>query len=410
MLRRMLLCILLSALFGAAEARAQQQGEGTYEISFERAMELARLQGPDVLMAQAQVDEARGKVSAASLLHFNPELEASAGPRFGGEETTTDWSVGVRQGFEIGGQRKKRLAVARAGVDVTAARLEDAERLLLRKVGFAFTQSLYWKWRVSLAQENISIAEDIARVATRRKEVGDIGGLEESVAVLALARSQMDEARAQSSLLHAQGHLKILLGLEANPKILPKGDLRQFNLPGATTSLDIGARSDLRALGDEIRQAESEIDLGRSGRIPNIAIGTEYLREEGADIVHGSVSLTLPFFDHGQGKVAVAQARRGRIETELRGAKRRAEIEMETANQISRKLTSAARQFEANGLLALEHSERVATASYEAGAMPLGELLAVRRELMQANLNFADLLLEAARAQVELIASTGAWK
>ena len=73
-------------------------------------------------------------------------------------------------------------------------------------------------------------------------------------------------------------------------------------------------------------------------------------------------------------------------------------------------MSSAAREFEARGLAALEDGEQLATGSYEAGAIPLGEVLAIRRELVQARLDYADVLLGAATARVELMASTGGWK
>jgi len=408
MFKRRLVGLLLATSLVATSASAQERSQPTYEITFERAMELARRQGPDLATARSRIHEARGRVNAASVWRFNPQLEASAGPRFGAADTTIDWSIGARQWLEIGGQRGTRIYAARAGVDAAEARGDDAERLLLRDVGLAFVQALYWGRRVELTQENLRIAGEIARVARQRHEVGDTGGLEESVASLSLNRAQTDEARARTVLGQVEGRLKILLGFEAGTGIVTRGDLRQLGMPGATAPADVNARPDVRAFTADIRQAESEADLGRAARIPNIALGAGYSREEEADIVQGFLAVTLPFFDHGQGPTAVAQARRGRIETELRGARRRAAIEVETASGTSERLSAAARQFEDRGLATLARSERVATASYEAGAIPLGGLLAVRRELVQAKLDYSDLLLGAATARVELMASTGA--
>lgn len=410
MFRRRLVGLLLGALFVATSARAQGQGQSTHELTFERAIVLARRQAPDLLTARARIDEARGGIAAASVWRFNPQLEASAGPRSGGADTTVDWSVGARQWFEVGGQRGNRLAVAQAGVDAVEAQREDAERLLLREVGLAFVQALYWERRVELARENRRIAEAVARVARRRHEVGDTGGLDESVASLSLARSQIDEARALVALGQVEGLLKILLGLNAGDGVDPQGDLRELGIRLAATPEEVDTRADLRALDAEVRQAKSETALGRAARVPNIGLGAGYSREEGADIVQGTLALSIPLFDHGQGTTAVAQARRSRIEVELRGAERRAAVEVETASRTARRLSAAARLFEERGLATLERSEGVATASYEAGAMPLGELLAIRRELVQAKLDYAALLLGAATAQVELTASTGAWK
>ena len=85
-------------------------------------------------------------------------------------------------------------------------------------------------------------------------------------------------------------------------------------------------------------------------------------------------------------------------------------VESATAGARASRLRAAARRFEEGGLEILARAQRLATASYEAGAIPLGELLAVRRELVHAKLEYASLLLEAATAAAELAASTGALK
>ncbi len=408
MSKRRFVGLLLTSSLAATSARAEERSQPTYEITFERAMQLALRRGPDLATAQARVGEARGRLDAASIWRFNPQIDGAVGSRFGAADTTVDWSVGARQWLEIGGQRGRRIDGARAGVDVAEAQADNAERLLLRDVGLAFVQALYWGRRVELAQENLRIAEEIARVARRRHEVGDTGGLEESVASLSLTRTEIGRAQVQAALGQAQGRLKILLGLEADAQVSLQGDLRQFGMSAEVVArADVSGRPDLRALTASIRRAESEAELGRAARIPNIALGADYSREEEANIIQGSLTVTLPFFDHGQGTTAISQARRARIETELHGEWRRAEIEIETARGTFRRLSAAARHFEERGLATLERSERVATATYEAGAIPLGGLLAVRGELVQAKLDYSDLLLGVAIARVELTASTG---
>jgi outer membrane protein, heavy metal efflux system len=419
MSRRRLVGLLLgAALATPALASAQQRRQPTYELTLERALELARTQGPALAAARARVTEAGGSVEAASVRPFNPQVAGSGGPRFAGDDTTADWSVGVTQWLEIGGQRGHRLAAARAAVDAAQARRADTERLLLQEVAREFVQLLYWERRIALAQENVRIAEEIERVAQRRHEVGDVGGLEQSVASLALARARTDEARARAALGQVEGRLKILLGFAPGSQIVARGDLRlvargdlrRLGMASSPGPTDATGRSDVRVLQAEIRQAESEADLGRAARLPNLALGASYSREEQANIVQGGLTVALPIFDHGQGRTAVVQTRRARMEAELESTRRRAAIEIGTASATSRQLSAALRGFEDGGLATLERAERVAAASYEAGAIPLGELLAVRRELMAAKLDYTDLLLGAATARIELIAAREAWR
>lgn len=410
MFRRRLLGLLLGASVAASSASAQQQSPSIYELTLERALELARRQAPDLVTARARVIEAGGQVESAAIWPFAPQLQTSAGPRFQRDDTIPQWSVGATQWLELGGQRGHRIEAARAGVDAAAARSEHAERLLLRAVGLAFVQMLYWERRVALAEENLRIAGEIARVALRKYEVGEAGGLEESVAALALDRVQAEHARARAALGQVDGRVKVLLGIDESAVIVTRGDLRQLATVAVTPSERVEARPDVRALAAEIRQAEAQADLGRAARVPNLGLGASYAREEQADIVQGTLTVALPLFDRGQGTTAVAEGRRARIETELRAARGRAAVEVDTALATARALGAAVRAFEQRGLATLERVERISTASYEAGAIPLGELLAVRRELVSAKLEYTDLLMGAATARVELAASTGAFR
>jgi len=406
MFRWRLIGLVLGASLWTWSAGAQEQGPPIIEITYERALSLAHEQAPTLAAARARAREAERQVEAASIWRFNPQLLGLAGPRLRSGETTVDWAVGAQQWLEVGGQRGDRVDAARAGALAGQARSEDAQRLLLRDVSLAFVSALYWERRAALAEENLRIAEAVERVASRRHEVGDVGGLEESVAALAVVRARGDEDLARAALTQVRGRLKALLGVDAATELVPRGDLRQLGIPEATVD-DVSARPDLRALRADIRQAEAEAELGRASRVPNLSLGVDYFREESAGIILGTLRIALPVFDHGQGTIAVAEARQDRVRAELNAARSTAAVEASTADATARRLSGAARRFEEGGLVMLEHAERLATASYEAGAIPLGELLAVRRELVQAKLDYADILLGAATARAELAASAG---
>jgi cobalt-zinc-cadmium efflux system outer membrane protein len=197
------------------------------------------------------------------------------------------------------------------------------------------------------------------------------------------------------------------LGLDASSKLALDGDLRRLGVPeGSPGPLD--ERPDLRALEADIRQAEVEAELGRAKRLPDLALGASVAREESADIFKGSVSLAIPLFDRGQGEVALAKARRARLRAELEAATSAARAEVGSAAEVARRLASAALRFEERGLGTLERAEELARGSYQAGAIPLGELLALQRELVLARLDYVGLLYGAARARVELASITGA--
>jgi cobalt-zinc-cadmium efflux system outer membrane protein len=399
--------LVASLLTSTANARAAEPG--TFDLTYERALELARQQSPELVAARARVREAEIQVDAAGVWRFNPRISTAVGPRRGPDGNSVDWSVGVMQQVELGGQRGDRVDVAEAGVTAGLARSEDEQRRLLRGVSLAFIAALYWEERVAVAEENLGIAQGIARVARRRHEAGDVGGLEESVSALAVlrAQSQLDQGRA--SLEEAEGQLKALLGLDSATELSCTGELLGLGIPEVGLS-ELSERPDLRALQADIVQAEAQAELGRAERAPGLRFGAVYSREESANIVQGTLALTLPVFSRGQGTRAIAQAREERLRLELKASESSAMVRADSAATRAEQLEAAALRFEREGLEALSRAEGLATANYEAGAIPLGELLALRRELVQTKLDHVDLLLRAAVARAELAASTGALK
>jgi cobalt-zinc-cadmium efflux system outer membrane protein len=411
MYTRCLAGLLLAAMLPTGMVVPQEQQPPIREITFEQALELARFQSPALEAARARVGEAVGGLDAAQVWRFNPELEAESGPRYGTDRTTTDWSFGARQWFETGGRRRLRLDAAHAGVAAEEARAAESARVLLREVALAFAGALYWRERADLASRDAWLMEEIARVARRRHETGQTGGLEPSLSTLALDRARIAETLARAELTREKVRLMTLLGLETEADIALAGDLRDLGLQaGSGNKANVERRPEMQALAAEIQRAAAEADLGRAGRWPDVGLGVSWEREGEADLVHGHLVLALPLFDRGQGTVALAEARRLRIEAELRGVRRRVLLEVERARQMSRQLRDAALLFEGSGLPALERSERLATANYEAGAIPLTELLAVRRELVQASIDYAELLHGAAIARIELAAGTGEYQ
>ena len=394
--------LLLGALAASPAAHAEPGEARTIELTFQRAQALARGQSPASRSARGRVAEAQGAVRAASVWPFNPEIRAVAGPRVGPGDTTADLSIGAGQRFELGGQRAKRIAVARAQVASAEARRDDDERRIARDCGMAFVRALYWEGRTSLAQDNLQLAGEIARVAARRHEVGDVGGLEVSVAQASRARATIAVAQAHASRAKALGRLRLLLGITPATRIVVLGDLRGLGI-AVPSDAELTERADLRALDALVRHAESAIELGRASRVPELDLGASYALEESAHIAKASVSLSLPVFDHGQGTVVAATARKARLETERLDAHRRAMIELASATEAARVLVAAVESL--SGVAALEQAELAAMSSYTAGAIPLGELLAIKRELNLARLDEADILLAMASAQVELAAS-----
>ncbi|MFK8001882.1 MAG: TolC family protein [Polyangiales bacterium] len=379
------------------------------DITLERALAMARQSSPEAAGREARARLASSRLEAASVRPFNPQISGSLGPRFGEAGTRLNGSVQIRQWFELGGQRGDRQDIARAGVESQEARSARRMHLVERDVSLAFFRALYWEQRVELFEESLRVANAVLASARSRHELGDAGGLESSLATIAAARADTEMQSARVSSLRALGELKVLLGVRADVSLRVRGDLRALGVaPVEPRPSDGAERADLRALRAEVRGARAEAELGRASRWPNFALGARYARDEADDVVQGIFSIQLPFFDRGQGEVAIASAREEVAQRQLESATMAASVELDTSQRAARALSRAARQFEATGLPALARAEELATGNYEAGAVPLAELLLIRRELLHARTTYLDQLFEAAAAQAELVAQRGA--
>lgn len=404
-----LIALFVSMVLWASPARSGDPERAAVELTYEQALVRARAEAPRVSVARARVAEAEGRLEAAGVRPFNPQVLATAGPRLGGASPQIDASVRATQWFEAGGQRGRRVDVAGAQVEASDARSEDAERLLLRDVGLTFVTALYWRRRIEIASEKLDLATKADAVARRRHEVGDVGGLEASSAALAVSHARAELERTEAALAQVEGQLAALLGVEAGTPVHALGDLRELAVADAGSGeVDLDARPDLRALAADVRGAQALGDLGRAKRAPNLALGLGYAHEESEHVVFGVVGISLPVFDRGQGERAVADAGGSRARLELDAARSTAAVEAETAEGLAERTRDAAIAFERDGLDQLERTAALTTLSYEKGAIAYDELLIVRLEVVAARLDYAELLRAAATARVELAAATGA--
>src|SRR5205085_1289887 len=144
-------------------------------------------------------------------------------------------------------------------------------------------------------------AIEVDRIATRRREAGDVAALDTNVAASALARAKAEVHAAEAERVSALGMLRVLLDMRASESLSLDGDLRirasAVPEPLLARALE---RPDVLLLKAELREAEAEVREGRSARWPEITPSFRYERDQGDRVLWGGLSLTLPFFDRGR--------------------------------------------------------------------------------------------------------------
>jgi len=389
--------ILLVAGSGAAQEA----------LTLEQALSLARERAPAVLFARARIEEARGRLSAASAIR-NPEVEAAAGGAISGEPRSAKVDAGFLQDVELGGRRSSRIDVARAEMTSSIAEADDVLRRAQREVAAAFFRGLQAQERLALLAGAERIAEDTLEAARRRHESGDVALLDVNVARAAAARARSDVHGARSHLAASLAELRVLLGFSSEEQVRLDGKIstpRRFDLEDLLEKAV--ERPDVRALQSELDAANAGLRLGQALSWPELALGAVYQREEGQDFLLGAVRLSLPVFDRGEGVRAEARARAGRLTQELDARRRAVRIEVRAAFEIYDQQRAAVEELERDALGVVEENETLSKESYDVGQISLIELLLVRRQMLEIRSDHLSRLLDAAIASADLEASAG---
>ncbi len=376
-------------------------------LTLEEALALARAQGATVILARGRIEEARARrTQAGRRFQENPALELSGGYRRAGDDFF-DFDASVTQGLYSGRRKTARVAGAQAALDRTEAELAEARRLLLRDVWVAFARILGARDRTALLAKNRRSAEALLAAVERRYEAGEDTALELNRARVAAASARAEESAVEGARSAALADLKKLLGLSEAVEI--QGELTSQPPPNLETLLaGLDRRPDLQALAAELREAEAEILLGQALARPNLGVRGGVAREERADIVRAGIVLTLPVHDRGQETLAVGQARASSLRQALAAAEVAADAEIRGKHSALAHQLAAVRELEHTALPALEDNESLAGKSFEAGEIGLGELLLVRREIVETRLAYLDRLLDAVLTRFELETAAGA--
>lgn len=393
---------LITLLALATGLRAQET------LTLEQAIERARTRAPLILAAKARVDEARGRLTGASLLfQRNPEIDVVAGRRRVSQRT--DFEVGISQTFELGGKRSARIAGASAGVDSALAEQQNTLRLLLADVARAYVRAAAADQRALVFRAAEQSATDFERSMQRRLDVGDVPVLDVNLARSAAARTRAETRSAEAEREAALGDLRILLGMQASEPLATVTNLSwKLDFSDQEEIAKALDRPDLKVLAAELREAEAQIRLGRAMNSPDLTAGARFERDDGDNVPKAAVSFTIPLFNRGQEDVAVGSARASRLRQQVEANRRAVEVELQAALNEYRKRRDAVEDLQKNSIALLSENERLSVRSYEEGELNLLELLTVRKDSLESQSLFIQKQLEAALAAIEVQSRSGA--
>ena len=403
----------------ALAAVAMGAGAQTPTMTLEQALRRAEEVHPSIRTAQAQLASGDAELrEARALLWNNPNVSADLTrrrvPEPGlGNQRFSEWTFGLSQAFETGGQAGYRRDAAAASREALALLIPDARRRLAAEVRQRFYRVLSSQQRVALEIEGQRIADDVAELARKRVRAGEDSRLDGNLARIEAERVRNQAGAARSALLEARAELAALLSmpLEALPEV--SGELQA---PASTRADDlaerVAERSDLRAARFRVEAARRRVDLERAARSPDVTLGIaggrESFPEARETFTTFSIALPLPIFRRNDAAIGRALAELTQAETEYRAAL--AAVRAEVAGLVQRQavLAERVRRLRAEVIPTLDENLQLSRRAREAGEIGVTQLLLVsrqvidaRRELLEAQteLRTVESLLDAAVSQ-----------
>lgn len=346
-------------------------------VSLEEAASFAVARHPQLTAARASLEVSQALIVEAGLWP-DPTIAWSA----------VDWLVGgtsddVLTGFSLNwnnprpGERKARIAAARAEAAVARAQVLEAEWRLACDVEEAWIQAAELSARLDLAKRRIEAATETAQFLEEARALGAATALDTASAQMDLAELELEAFGLAAEHRDALDELARRLGLEPRGALALQG-VAEFEgrSPELETPLDaqrLAARPDVALALARYEVAERDVALAAT------------LRGIYVSYIGSALGVTIPWGSRwGEATLQVALARRTAAAREVDAAFHEARAQIEGARgaaQRSRDLARAAREsYEplAERLLALAREARAARSA------PADELLAAQRRALGA--------------------------
>lgn len=377
-------------------------------LGVDAAVRLALLNHRGVRAALLALGIPRGQLLQASLPP-NPEVELSLrAPHDPAQPLQAE--IGVD--YDISSLILLPLRRSVAQSELSAARQRAAVEVLevAYQARLAFYEVAARSEQRSLRQRAFQIAEAAYAIREELAAAGNARALDLHQERAAMESARLAVTEAELALREARERLNAALGLggaqtgwslASQPLTAPSAEL-----PSEVEQQVITASFELAALRGQALAAEGRVRLQRaSGALPHLGAGFHGEHDGTVWELGGHLSLSLPLFNQGQGRVAAAQAEAGALRARLVAAE--ASLRARVRSVGARLALSLARaQTLRDGVLpARERALRETQLQYNGMQVSAFQLLDSRRQLFDAQAAYVEALREAqvARAAIDLL-------
>lgn len=364
-------------------------------MTLDEALRTAETRQPQLVVAAAAVDAARGRYRQAQV-YPNPTAEFLA-QGVTGLAGQREYFAGASQPVIIGPRRQRAIQAGNSDIDARELEFHAVRARVFFQVKQAFYEVLALQQLVTLAREQERNAAALVKTMEARFKKGDVAERDVLRVEVDLANVRIQAENLERDLTEARKTLATRMGVSTAVIARCAGELPQLPPFASEEELIrqlVQVHPELQAALAEVRFRLAAIDQEKAERVPDATVTVLYDRftEPSRDTVDLGIRLPLPLFDRRQGHIAEAEAEA------LRAQARHAQTENDLIGQLRRayeSLLTYYRQVEAyrtNILPKTERSLEVVRAAYEGGQVSVLELLDAQRQSNAAHAAYLEVL------------------
>jgi cobalt-zinc-cadmium efflux system outer membrane protein len=397
--RRRLIRVLLVVAFSAAVAAPQEP-----PLDLKDVLSLAHRNNLELRAARERRAQGIAGISIAGQIP-NPTISFSAA------RDTPHEGVVWDQPIELSGKRGRRLAIAREEQRATEIEIAVLERQVRRRTREAFFRALWARAQRDQLRAAEGLAVRTREIVGARFDAGDVAELEVIQADVEATRAAVDAEAAQQSLRAADAQLAGLLNRPPTVQLSIQTRLedipRDLSLE-ETTRLALASNAEILRTVQELSTEERRLALAKAERIPNVDLQAGLDLNSPPDFQvgpRGQIGLTVPLFYHGQGEVALSNAKLRFLRLSLEAVRTTTSAEVAGAYFDYVAKLYQAQQYKSRILPEAQRLRAMSEESYRSGKSNLLTLIDAQRKLNDIQRAYLDSLLstQAAFAALEEI-------
>ncbi len=382
-------CLLFAAWVGlASNAWAQS-------LTFQRALETAVMDTPALRAYAAQVDAARYSVTPAGAL---PDPKLAIGidnlPIQGQDRysLTRDFMtmqrIGIMQDIPNAAKRDARISAATGRLELAEAQARLARTGVLRETASA------WIARHTVEQQlariEALVAENLLLASAVRAQLAGGKGTAVDTVMPRQEAAMIDERRDELTARRLQAIAVLRRWLGATADMPLAAEPPNWNLDRDSLGHALHQHPELALFGPKIRVLDAEVAEVQAGKRPDWGVDLAYQRRgpEFGDMVSVQLRFDLPVFSGARQdpQIAARQAERTALDAEREAALREHTAMLDADWSDYQRLLNASRRQRETMLPLAEEKVQLATAAWRSGKGALADVIAVRRERIDAEL------------------------